>query len=165
MDRQDKEQEAVSPRKLLTAFTGGHIFFWIVAAVLIHAVVIGGLSLTYIRDRWIDPDGARIRKEAAEKAKKDEAQIAADRLRREQARLAKTNQPPEGASATNAVSGTATNAPVAGTNAEVVVEGAGAVPAERANSAVVRRITEAARSNEIPAEADLGISIEETNKK
>ncbi len=162
MDRQDREQEAVSPRKLLTAFTGGHIFFWIVAALLIHAVVIGGLSLTFIRDRWIDPDGARIRKEAAEKAKKDEAQIAADKLRREQARRAGTNQPPEGASATNAVSGTSTNAAAGGTNAAVAVEGVGAVPQERANSAVVRRITETAPA---PAEASLGISIEETNKK
>jgi hypothetical protein len=165
MDTQDREQEAVSPRKLLAAFTGGHIFFWIVAAMLIHTVLIGGLSLTFIRDRWIDPDGARIRKEAAEKAKKDEAQIAADKARREQARIAKTNQPPEGASTTNAVSGSSTNAAAGGTNAVAAVEGLGAVPPDRAGAAVIRRITAVAASNEIPGEAALGISIEETNKK
>ncbi len=165
MDKQDREQEAVSPRKLLTAFSGGHIFFWIVAAMLIHTVVIGGLSLTYIRDRWIDPEGARIRKEEAEKAKKTDAEIAAMKLRREQARRAATNQPPDGASATNAVSGSSTNAPAGGTNAAVTVEGVGAVPPDRAGAAVFKRITAVATSNEIPAEAGLGISIEETNKK
>jgi hypothetical protein len=54
----------VSPDELLGGFSGGHLFRWFLAAVVIHAVVIGGFSVGTIRD-WIDPEGATARRQAA----------------------------------------------------------------------------------------------------
>jgi len=54
----------VSPDELLGGFSGGHLFRWFVAAVVIHAVVIGGFSVGTIRD-WIDPEAATARRQAA----------------------------------------------------------------------------------------------------
>jgi hypothetical protein len=54
----------VSPDELLGGFSGGHLFRWLLAAVVIHAVVIGGFSVGTIRD-WIDPEAATARRQAA----------------------------------------------------------------------------------------------------
>jgi len=53
----------VSPDDLLGGFSQGHLFRWFLAALAIHAVVIGGFSVGTIRD-WVDPEGAKARQEA-----------------------------------------------------------------------------------------------------
>ena len=66
----------VSPDELLGGFSGGHLLRWFLAAVVIHAVVIGGFSLGTIRD-WIDPEGATARRQAALAAAQPAAPVEA----------------------------------------------------------------------------------------
>jgi len=161
---------SLAPGKLLAGFSKGHIVFWIAVAVAIHVALIGSLSLGYIRDRWIDPDGAALRKAAAVAAQ--------EALKKEEA--AKTALPAKAASATGMVAqagapaatggvavATATNAaPVASTNEAVsnAVAGAEQIPEDRKNSPMVKRITDKAQPGELPKQpGDIGISLEDTN--
>jgi len=160
MDAQNNGVEPPSPRELLAAFSGGRIVFWIVAAVLIHVVVIGGLSVGYIRDRWIDPEGAAVRKAAA---------AAAVQALKQQAEA--KNRPPA-APVKNVSTNTATASVAASTNAaatattSTVVTGNVAIPAGREDTPVVKRITEKTPSNALPRQpGELGISIEDTNRQ
>jgi len=152
---QEKKQGTAyhSPDKLLSGFSKGRIVVWMLVAVAIHVVFIGVTSLGYIRDRWVDPDGAKLRKIAAEaalKAEQDAARKAAEPPAAATSVAAATNAP-----LTNAVS-TATS----GTTAEEkLLE-------QRKNTPVGKRLTEAAKINELPAQpGDVGISIEDTNVK
>ena len=155
MEMQDNGVEPPSPRKLLAAFGGGRIFFWILTALLIHVVVIGGLSVGYIRDRWIDPDGAAVRKAAAAAAVQA-LQQQAEAKNRPPAKGAATNAAPVAAASTNAAPAAAPAANAAGV----------AIPPDRENSPVVRRITGKAPTNELPRQpGELGISIEDTNRR
>jgi hypothetical protein len=162
--------DAVAPEQLLVVFSRGRILFWAAVAVLIHVVVIGVTSVGYIRDQWIDPEGAKVRKEAAAAA------LAAEKAREKPKppSAPATNAPAVVATVTNA----ATNAPAVATNAPAVATNAAATATNgvsaaesgedaqleaRRNTTVVRRITEAASSNEIPKRPELGISLEDTN--
>lgn len=143
--------DAVAPEQLLVVFSRGRILFWAAVAVLIHVVVIGVTSVGYIRDQWIDPEGAKVRKEAAAAA------LAAEKAREK--------PKPPSAPATNApaVVATVTNAAPATNGVPVAESGEDAQLEARRNTTVVRRITEAASSNEIPKKPELGISLEDTN--
>lgn len=155
--------DAVAPEQLLVVFSRGRILFWAAVAVLIHVVVIGVTSVGYIRDQWIDPEGAKVRKEAAAAA------LAAEKAREKPKppSAPATNAPAVVATVTNA----ATNAPAVATNAAATAtngvsaaeSGEDAQLEARRNTTVVRRITEAASSNEIPKRPELGISLEDTN--
>lgn len=150
-----REINEVPPDDLLVVFSRGRIVMWMAVAVLLHAVVIGATSVGYIRDHWIDPEGAKARQEAAA------AQAAAEKAAAKAALMPKaaaTNAPPA-AAATNAPASTAEGA--AATNGAAAGDDA-AVLESRRNTAVVKRITETAASNEIPAKPDLGISLEDT---
>lgn len=159
----NKTAEPPSPRKLLSAFTGGSIVFWIFAATLIHAVFIGSLSVGYIRDTWIDPEGARLRKEAIEAATKERKELE-DAKRRRIAKAAASNEAALASAA--AASNAAHNANASATNtaASTANELTG-IPDDRKNAKVIKDITSKASSNEIPQQPDLGISVEETNPK
>jgi hypothetical protein len=56
--------EQVSPDDLLGGFSHSHLFRWFLAAFIVHAVLIGAFSVGTIRE-WVDPEGAKARKEAA----------------------------------------------------------------------------------------------------
>ena len=160
MELKDNGVELPAPRELLKAFSGGRIIFWIAIAVLIHGVVIGGLSVGYIRDRWIDPEGAVVRKAAAAAAIEALKQQAEARNHPPVApKTATTN------TAAHAVAATTNTAPAASTTTVAVI-GSVAIPADRANSPVVKRLTEQVPTNAIPRQpAELGISIEDTNRQ
>lgn len=147
MNPNSPEIEKLSPQKLLGTFTQSRFVLWVVAALAIHIVVIGGMSAGYIRDTWIDPEGAIQRKAAAEAAAKAEA----EKLMRQNAPVPATNAAPVAAAATNAPT------PVATTNAETnLLE-------QRKNTPVVKAITETAQTNDIPKQPDdIGISIKDT---
>lgn len=147
MNPNSPEIEKHSPQKLLGTFTQGRFVLWIVAALGIHIVVIGGMSAGYIRDRWIDPEGAIQRKAAAEAVAKAEA----EKLMRQNAALPATNAAPAAVAATNAP------APAATTNAEAnLLE-------QRKDTPVVKAITATAPTNDIPQQPDdIGISIKDT---
>ncbi len=172
-----REVNEVSPEDLLAVFSRGRIVLWMLVAVLIHVIVIGATSVGYIRDEWIDREGAKVRREAAAAALA--AQKAAEKAAVAQ-KSAVANAPAE-AGGTNVLSGAGvTNAPATaagGTNAavagatEVGAAGTNATPADasddamlkaRRDTAVVKRITQVAASNELPATPDLGISLEDT---
>jgi hypothetical protein len=56
--------DRLSPDSLVATFSESHLLRWFLLAFLIHAIVIGGMSIGNIRD-MLDPDGAKARKEAA----------------------------------------------------------------------------------------------------
>lgn len=149
---ENSEINAVSPEHLLVVFSRGRIMLWMGVAVLIHVVVIGVTSVGYIRDQWIDPEGAKARKEAAAAA-----------LEAEKAKLAPPVRPATSAASTNNQA-SAVPAPLPVTNAPAAVDETAQLAARR-DTKVVKRITEAASSNEIPQKPDLGILLEDTNPR
>ena len=56
--------DQISPDDLLSGFSKSHLVRWFLAALLLHVIVIGGFSVGTVRD-WLDPEGAKVRKEAA----------------------------------------------------------------------------------------------------
>ena len=172
------ELNEVSPEQLLVVFSRGRIVLWATVAILIHVVVIGVTSVGYIRDRWIDPEGAKVRKEAAAAA------LAAEKAKAKPvaAVATGTNAAVVAGAATNGIRGGATGAvataTATGTGAVAAATGAVATAVattnaasndengmleSRRDTAVVKRITDKASSNDIPRKPDLGISLEETN--
>ena len=126
----------------IAGFGKTNTMMWVIISLVLHVALIGGTSLSYIRDHWIDPEAAAARKAAAvaEAAKKKADAKAA-------AQAAKA--PPGGSGSTTAPS----------TQSSKPDENS------KANTPVMQRITETAKPNEIPKKIDdLGISIEETNK-
>ncbi len=151
---QTTEQSTQNLDRLLSDFMGRRIAFWTLVAVAIHVVVIGVTSLTYIRDTYIDPEGAVERKAAAadEKKRLAKAQAAAAA-----AAVIGTNGV-AGATGTNGVAGAtnrlpvagaATNAPVANTNSTKgrYLDG---LPEGATNSAVIKRMTDVAAPEDMP---------------
>jgi hypothetical protein len=168
--KEERRTDAVSPEQLLVVFSRGRIVLWLAVAVLIHAVAIGATSLTYIRDRWIDPEGARIRKEEAAKAlteaKAREKRAAA--AARAATTAAATNAPSPAAGAATGTVAAATGA-VSRVDVKSDLLGVGgqdaATLAARTNTATVQRMLQVASSNEIPKAPGLGISLEDTNQR
>ena len=151
---QTTEQSTQNLDRLLSAFAGKRIAFWTIVAVAIHVVVIGVTSLTYIRDTYIDPEGAVERKAAAADEKKRLAKAQASAAA---AAVIGTNGV-AGATGTNGVAGAtntvpaagaATNAPVANTNSAKAryLEG---LPEGATNSAVIKRMTDVAAPEDMP---------------
>lgn len=151
---QTTEQSTQNLDRLLSAFAGKRIVFWTLVAIAIHVVVIGVTSLTYIRDTYIDPEGAVERKAAAadEKKRLAKAQAAAAA-----AAVIGTNGV-AGTTGTNGVAGAtnrlpvagaATNAPVANTNSTKAryLDG---LPEGATNSAVIKRMTDVAAPEDMP---------------
>jgi len=54
--------DRLSPDSLVATFSESHLLRWFLLAFLIHAIVIGGMSIGNIRD-LLDPEGAKARKE------------------------------------------------------------------------------------------------------
>jgi hypothetical protein len=146
----------VAPEKLLRGFTATRSAGWIGVALVIHIVVIGLMSVGYVRDRWIDPEGAALRKAAA--AAKAEAVRAAQAASAAQPSVA----PAPLAGATGAVR-SAVSAPAASNATE---RSEAALLQARTNTPVGRAVTEAAKPGEIPRQPDdLGLSLQDTQVK
>ncbi len=125
-----------SPDKLLTGFSKTRVLWYFAIAIAIHIVATGATSVGYIRDRWIDPEGAALRKAAQLEAAKAEAE---SRKPKADARKSEVPRPePREAKAPDDA---------------------------RKNAPVVKEITDLPKKGEIPKQPDdLGISIDETNK-
>jgi uncharacterized membrane protein len=125
--------DRLSPDSLVATFSQSHLLRWFLLAFLIHAIVIGGLSLGNIRD-LLDPAGAKARKEAA---------IAAAKA---------ASQPAQAAAAT------APAAPAAEATATATAKpDAEQSPVEKATTEVAKP------GDIPSAPDDLGLSIEDTN--
>lgn len=132
---------SISPERLMWGFTRSRLVQWTLVAVAIHVVAIGTMSMGYIRDTWVDPEGAARRKADAEAAMKAQQEKAAA---------------PAPATPTTKT-GPKDAAPVKDKPADdrTLLEKHKDVP-------VVKRITDTAQTNEIPKQPDdLGISIKD----
>ena len=152
-EKNDQTLLPYSTDKLLVNFTKSRFSLYLIFAVVIHVIFIAITSVSYINDRWIDPEGAARRK----------AELAAAAQSNQMA--AATAVPPVNTgSVSNMTSGgsTATTAP-AGTGA--VADAVRSIaPVDRTNTVIMKQITETAKPSEIPkAPDDLGISIKDTN--
>lgn len=142
------QADQVAPDDLLASFSQSHLVRWFLMALLIHAVVIGGFSVGTIRD-WVDPEGAKARKEAAIAAAKAATAPA-------EAAPAAEGKPAESATPDTKAGDTKTGEAKAGA----------ATSAAEAKTPIEKATTEAAKPEEIPsAPDDLGLSIEDTNPK
>ncbi len=146
MAAENQDYSRHSPDRLLEVFSRGRLLIWVIVAVAAHVLMTVATSTGYIRDHYLDPDGAALRKAAAAGAEKTKKAGA------------KTNAVARTAAATGAVA----TASAATTNLSVPVGGE-AIPADRAGAPAVKRITEVARPDEMPSKpGDLGISLEDT---
>jgi len=156
---QNKNPTTQNLDRLLAIFAGKRILFWAIVAVAIHAVIITGTSLTYVRDRWIDPEGAAQRKAAIEAEKKrleKEAAAAAAPALAGLTNAAAVVSDVDATNATNAADTTTEKTTEPGADSSVI-------PPDRADTPMVKRITETAKPEEMPTLGnDLGISIEDT---
>lgn len=147
-ENKDQTLLPYSADKLLVNFTKSRLSLYLLVAVVIHVIFIAITSVSYINDRWIDPDGAARRKAELEAAQSNQMAAAA------------AVPPVNTGSVSNMASGAAiTSAAPAGIGAT----GSNA-PADRTNTAIMKQITDTAKPSEIPkAPDDLGISIKDTN--
>ena len=129
------------PDKLLTTFSKSPFWIWVIMSLVIHLSISGFISYGFIRDHYLDPEGAAARKAAA---------LAAV-AKPEPTPAPKPVTPPP-APAPAAV-GPATN------STDRLLE-------ERKNTPIVKRITETAKPDEIPKQpGDLNISLDDTKLK
>lgn len=146
--------EQYMPDKLLGSFKHSSFTLALIISLGIHLVVIGGTSVGYINDRWVDPEGAKQRKLEAQ-----------ERLQA----AAASNVLGKATAATNLPAGKLTNAPAAtgavtGTAKAVSLPAASTNDPNRTNSAIMQQLNETAKPEEIPSSPnDLGISIKDTN--
>ena len=130
------------PDKLLTTFSKTPFWLWVSLSLIVHFSITGFISYGFIRDRYIDPEGAVARKAAAAAA----AAAA-------QPKPAAPAPAPKPAAPVKPTASAPTNAPVNPLD-------------EHKNAPVVKRITETATPAEIPKQpGDLGISLDDTKLK
>ena len=142
----ERDIQRLSPDGLMSGFSTSRVWTALTISLGVHAVVILGTSLGYIYGRidteWAEEQKALQQKEAkAEQAAKLKDEIDAS----------KPEKPPAGKDASS-------KSPPAKkmTDEERLMK-------ERADTPVVKAITEAASPEDIPKEPGLGISIDETN--
>ncbi|MBU4198441.1 MAG: hypothetical protein KKE37_01310 [Verrucomicrobia bacterium] len=140
-----------STDNLLVNFTKSRFGLYLLVAVVIHVIFIAITSISYINDRWIDPEGSARRKAELEAAQSNQMAAAA------------AVPPVNIVSGSNMSSNVSTAAVGTGSVADAAGSNANA-PANRTNTAIMRQITDTAKPSEIPKEPDnLGISIKDTN--
>lgn len=145
MNSSNQELNRHSPDRLLSDFDKGRMALWVALAVAAHLVFVGATSVGYIRDKWIDPEGAASRKAAAQKPPAEKAAVAS-----RAGTAALSNATPTAAS----------------TAATFQADAGEQIPPDRRDTPMVKRVTEKAEPANIPKQpADIGISIEDTNPK
>ena len=137
--------QRLSPDKLVAGFARTKVFQCLLIAIAAHLVLAAATSVAYVRDRWIDPEGAA--KRAAEK-------LAAQRAEEAEPAAPRAMAPKGARPATHAAAKPTTASAKAPDDPEMT---------RRKGSRVVDNITKAAKKDEIPkAPDDLGIPIEDT---
>ena len=155
MSNPPQELDRFPPDKLVVGFSRTKIVTCILLAVGVHLVLIGATSFGYIRDRWIDPEGAAQRKAAQVATRKAEADriAAAERAAAEAVARA--------AGKMDARPSTSERPAKPGTQAPATKDS----EAARKEAPVVKEITKMPEKGEVPKSPDdLGISIDETNQ-
>ncbi len=161
-----------SPDKQLALFSRTRFLGFLALAVIVHVVFLTLTSLPYIRDTWIDPEAAELRR------KQEKEALAADQkgtVMMEAGRIGSSNVAALVAAETNAAMqaetfALGTNAAAApDTNANPFLKQiVGEMPKDGrpTDSKVIREITDLPKTNEIPtapAHDDIPLRIEDTN--
>ncbi len=148
--------DQIAPDKLLHIFAKSRIIPCLVAAVVLHLVIIAGTSVGYLRAQipGFKPEAEEKPAEASAKPEPAPAQAAAPAATPEApaqaAAPADATQPPAAAAKPAAGNGSLSDAELM---------------EQRKNSSVIKRITDVAKPEELPKKPDdLGISLEETSK-
>ena len=137
--------EEVTSDQLLSAFTGGGFFKWVVVAVIAHIIFIAVFSIGSIVKRFAP----------AKPAAEEEQQTA------EAAPAANAAEGDAAAAANGETAGTASAPAKSAASSDEATDAE--ILKERAESPVVKRLTEAAKPEEIPSVPDdLGISLDDT---
>lgn len=165
MDQQAREGLATAPEKLMQNFTASRFLLWIGAAVGLHVVFIGLFSLGYIRDTWIDPEGAVLRKAADEAAAKAELPQQKAPTPAPAAGQTKGGTNETDAAARQAKGGT-NETPAAAVKPAPAVTNEAAMLEARKNTPVVKAITQTSKPDEIPGKPnELGIDMNDIQVK
>ena len=151
-----KDIQRLSPDKLVGGFRRLDVFLiGLAVAIALHVLVTGATSIGYIRDTWIDPEGAEQRRRQELERREREKAAAEARL-----------SPPAPAAPPEAAEGDAEGAE----EAPKPDDEGNAAPKEtdpmeaHKDAPVVKRVTELPKPGEVPdAPDDIGISIDDTN--
>ena len=144
MSEEYDDLERLAPQKLLETFSRGKVFMCVVTALVLHIVIIGGLSSSFIYYEWINPEAGKQLEEAEQKAA---------------AAGVKAPKKPPASAGTNkvAAAGPKTVGKGGDTQAKLLEQ--------HKDAPVVKEITKKAKPADIPTEPEgLGISIDETNQ-
>lgn len=160
MSANTKPADGLTPSGLLKEMGKSSIVLWIAVAAAIHVVVIGGSSVGYIWDRWVDPEGAAERKAKAlvakEELKKKASPAPSVPAAASTTAVAAASAPSASASAAPAA------APGAGATSTPAVAGGTVsgkpdeIPEALKNSEMVKSITKTVKPSETPKQPDLG---------
>ena len=132
------------PDKLLTTFSKSPFWIWVLMSLVIHLSISGFVSYGFIRDHYLDPEGAAARNAAA---------LAAEAKPEPAPAPKPVTPPPVSPTPAPTATGPATNSP------DRLLE-------EHKNTPIVKRITETAKPDEIPKHpGDLNISLDDTKLK
>ena len=132
------------PDQLLTTFSKSPFWIWVLMSLVIHLSISGFVSYGFIRDHYLDPEGAAARKAAA---------LAAEAK-------------PEPAPAPKPVTPPAVPPPPAPTATGPATNSTDRLLEEHKNTPIVKRIMETAKPDEIPKQpGDLNISLDDTKLK
>ena len=131
--------ERLAPQKLLEGFSKGKVFMCVVTAVVLHVVIIGGFSTSYIYYKWINPEAGRLLEEQKKKAAAEAAAGQTPAAPKKAAEAAGTNKV---AAAAKEASG---DGGKEGESQKELLE-------KHKDAPVVKEITEKADPSEIPAE-------------
>lgn len=160
-DHDQHSIEDYSADALMRVFSKSRLGMSVVAALLVHVVVIGALSIPMIIDGLTGEDEPEQPKTESEQRAEEIEQQAAEGGEEGDAEPAAEGEDAQGADAEGAADG---EAPGDGAEAEgEAADGEEGGEGEEELSPVERRVQEEADPEEIPDEPDLGITIDETN--
>ena len=143
-----RDIDRLSPDKLVAGFARSKVALCCLIALGIHVVVLGGTSVTYVRDVWLFPEEAKARKDAELKGKKEKADKAA---------AAAAAKRPKPTSSPATAQESKPDGDAGKTAHDKLLE-------KHKNTPVVKAITDTAKPGEIPTTPDdIGITIDETN--
>lgn len=166
MSADTDRKDPFKPDKLLTGFAKTPISFYVVIAIGLHVLFVGATSVRYIRDTYVDPEGAKLRLEAKKKAEEDarKEKNAPPPTASEAEAKPEADKSKDGEETPAAAKGSATDE--ADKPAEIdQIEGTDRkLTKEQKESSVIKEITKVAKPEEIPASPDeLPINFDDTN--
>ncbi len=170
------DMRRVAPDQLVTNFSHSRLYLGLFLALVIHAVVIGGTSVQYVMDTWIDPEAA-IAREEARKDEEKQKQLADKKAREADAKAdaeakakAEGKKGPEKGGSDKPGPGKAGSSNDYDPDDLLGEKAARRAPKDEGNipkwveeTPVGKRVTEKASPDEIPTDPEMDPLMDETN--